>query len=271
MCGRFRLARKKEILEEAFEVDAALDDQDWSAAIASAKQAAVPAPSLFADLAADAADPVADDGANGTGWSAAYIPRFNVAPGQDVLAVRQHAAKPIRLFSQLRWGLIPYWTNDPSAGYKSINARSETAATMRSFSEPLRLRRCLIPADGFYEWKRDGKQKLPFCFTLASESVFAFAGIWDRWRSPQGQVVESCSILTTAPNQLLQDIHDRMPVILAPDAYDLWLDPGFRNVAELKPLLQPYPAHAMRRYRVSQRVNHVKFDDAECAAAIDAA
>ena len=269
MCGRFRLARKKEILEEAFEVDAALDDQDWSAAIASAKQAAVPAPSLFADLAADAADPVADDGANGTGWSAAYIPRFNVAPGQDVLAVRQHAAKPIRLFSQLRWGLIPYWTNDPSAGYKSINARSETAATMRSFSEPLRLRRCLIPADGFYEWKRDGKQKLPFCFTLASESVFAFAGIWDRWRDPNSNIVETGSILTTSPNAVTSAVHDRMPVILDPDGYDIWLDPGMRDVTTASELLKPYDAQQMRCYPISTRINHVANDDEECSAPVE--
>ncbi len=134
----------------------------------------------------------------------------------------------------------------------------------------LRSRRCLIPADGFYEWKREGKEKLPFCFTLADESVFAFAGVWDRWKSPQGQVVETCSILTTTPNLLMQDIHDRMPVILERDAYELWLDPGFTKVEELQPLLKPYPAEAMRRYRVSQRVNQVKNDDPECSAAIDA-
>ena len=183
--------------------------------------------------------------------------------------MRQDAARPVRHLSQMRWGLIPSWTNDPSVGYKMINARSETAATMPAFREPLRLRRCLIPADGFYEWKRAGKEKLPFCFTLADESVFALAGIWDRWKNPQGRWVESCSILTTTPNELVRDLHDRMPVILARDAYELWLDPGFQKVAELQPLLKPYSAEAMRRYRVSQRVNQVNNDDAQCAAEID--
>jgi len=228
MCGRFRLARKKEILETEFEAEVPDDDLDW-------------------------------------------VPRYNVAPGQDIAVVRQDKERPVRKLSQMRWGLIPSWTNDPSVGYKMINARSETVAKMASFSEPLRLRRCLIPADGFYEWKREGKAKLPFCFTLADESVFAFAGIWERWKNPQGQWIKSCSILTTTPNELVRDLHDRMPVILARDVYDVWLDPGFSKVAELQPLLKPYPAEAMRRYRVSQRVNQVKNDDAECAVEIEAA
>lgn len=229
MCGRFRIARKKEILEEEFDAEFAADDaSDW-------------------------------------------VPRYNVAPGQEIAVVRQDAARPVRHLSQMRWGLIPSWTNDPSVGYKMINARSESAATMPAFREPLRLRRCLIPADGFYEWKRLGKEKLPFCFTLADGSVFALAGIWDRWKNPQGRRIESCSILTTTPNELVRDLHDRMPVILARDAYELWLDPGFQKVAELQPLLKPYSAEAMRRYRVSQRVNQLNNDDAECAAEIDIA
>lgn len=226
MCGRFRLVRKKEILEEAFDAECVADDDlDWA-------------------------------------------PRYNVAPGQDIAVVRQDAVQPRRWLSQMRWGLVPSWTNDPSTGFKMINARSESVATMPSFREPFRLRRCLIPADGFYEWKREGKQKLPFCFTLADESVFAFAGLWDRWKSPQGQWIESCSILTTKPNELMRDIHDRMPVILERDSYERWLDPGFQRVSELLPMLKPC-AEAMRRYRVSQRVNQVKYDDAECAAEID--
>jgi putative SOS response-associated peptidase YedK len=227
MCGRFRIAKKKEILEEAFEVDDAADDGDWA-------------------------------------------PRYNVAPGQEIAVVRQDATNPVRLLSRMRWGLIPSWAKDPGAGFKMINARSETAADMPAFREPLRSRRCLIPADGFYEWKREGKEKLPFCFTLVDEAVFAFAGLWDEWKGPQGQMIATCSILTTTPNRLLQDIHDRMPVMLERDAYDVWLDPGFRRVEELQPLLKPYPAEAMRRYRVSQRVNQVKNDDPECTAAIDA-
>jgi putative SOS response-associated peptidase YedK len=227
MCGRFRIARKKEILE-AFDVDGALDDLDW-------------------------------------------VPRYNVAPGQEIAVVRQDKAEPVRCLSQMRWGLIPSWTNDPAIGYKMINARAETVATAPSFREPFRSQRCLIPADGFYEWVRSGKEKFPFCFTLMDEGVFAFAGIWDRWKMSQGQWIETCSILTTKPNRLVLDIHDRMPVILSRDMYDLWLDPGFTKVDELQPLLKPYPADAMRRYRVSQRVNQVKNDDAECVAEIDSA
>ncbi len=200
-----------------------------------------------------------------------WVPRYNVAPGQDIAVVRQDAAQPVRRLSRMRWGLIPAWTIDPSIGYKMINARSETVAAKPSFREPLQSQRCLIPADGFYEWRREGKQKLPFCFTLTDDSVFAFAGLWDRWRSPQGQFIESCTILTTTPNELLKDVHDRMPVILAHDAYDLWLDPGFKKVGEFRPLLKPYAADAMRRYRVSQRVNQVKNDDPECAVEIEAA
>lgn len=228
MCGRFKVARKKEILEEAFGLDDELDDLDVS-------------------------------------------PRYNVAPGQSVLVVRQDAEKPVRHASLARWGLIPSWAKDATIGYKMINARAETVAEKPSFRAALRSRRCLIPADGFYEWKREGKEKLPFCFTQADDSVFAFAGLWEQWKSPQGQLIESCSILTTTPNELMRDVHDRMPVILPRDVYDLWLDPGFTKVEELQPLLKPYPAGAMRRYRVSQRVNQAKNDDPECAAEIDAA
>lgn len=200
-----------------------------------------------------------------------WVPRYNVAPGQEIAVVRQDATEPVRRLLPMRWGLIPSWVEDSSVGYKMINARSETLATMPAFREPFRLRRCLIPADGFYEWKREGKSKLPFCFTLADEAVFAFAGIWERWKNPQGQWIKSCSILTTAANELTRDIHNRMPVILSREVYDLWLDPGFTGVSELQPLLKPYPAESMRRYPVSQRVNQVKNDDAECAAEIDPA
>lgn len=221
------MARKKEILEEAFGAVNGLDDVDW-------------------------------------------IPRYNVAPGQDIVALRQSATEPRPRLARLRWGLIPSWAKEPSIGYKMINARSETVTTKPSFSEPLRTGRCLIPADGFYEWRREGKAKLPFCFTLQDESMFAFAGLWDRWRSPEGALIESCTILTTEPNELLQDIHDRMPVMLAPEAYELWMAPSVTRVAELQTLLKPYPAEKMRRYRVSQRVNHVANDDAECLAEIAA-
>jgi putative SOS response-associated peptidase YedK len=230
MCGRFRLARKKEILEEEF-----------------------------------AAESVGDELA----WAAISSPRYNVAPSQQIAVLRQDSTTPRRTLSPMLWGMIPSTISskprDAAIGFKTINARSESAASLPAFREPLRTQRCLIPADGFYEWRREGKQKLPFCFTMADNSLFAFAGLWDRWRSPQGQIVESCTILTTKPNELLREIHDRMPVILPRRHYDLWLDPGFHSVTELRPLLAPFPAEQMRRYPVSQRVNNVKYDDAECA------
>jgi len=228
MCGRFRVARSKELLEEAFG---------------------------------------AVDGPVPVEWS----PRYNVAPGQSIVAVRQDAARPVRELVKLRWGLIPAWAKEASVGYKMINARAETAAEKPSFREAMKRRRCLIPADGFYEWKKAGGKKLPYCLTMADDAIFAFAGLWERWRDPAGEPVESCTILTTEPNELAREIHDRMPVILAPEDYDLWLDPGFARLDALEEMLKPYPAAGMHRYRVSDRVNQVKNDDPECAAEIEAA
>jgi len=165
----------------------------------------------------------------------------------------------------MRWGLIPFWAKDPSIGFKMINARAETVATKPAFREAIRKRRCLIPADAFYEWKKNGKVKTPFCFTMADDSIFAFAGIWDSWRNPEGKAIETCSIITTTPNTLLADIHDRMPVILPDDVYDQWLDPGFQKSDASGDLLKPFDPNLMRRYEVSNRVNLVKNDAPECA------
>ena len=220
MCGRYRLARKKEILAETFDVE---NDVDW-------------------------------------------IPRYNVAPGQNVAVVRQDATRPVRSFSLMRWGLIPFWAKDANVGYKMINARAETLTEKPAFREPLQSRRCLIPADGFYEWSKKDKEKSPYCFALGDDSIFAFAGIWARWKNPKGESVETCSIITTSPNSLLADIHGRMPVILERDSYDIWLDPGLKRADDLLGLLKPYRSDTMRRYRVSSRVNHVKNEDPECAA-----
>ena len=177
--------------------------------------------------------------------------------------------EPIRKLSTMRWGLVPSWAKDPSIGYKTINARSETVATTASFREPFRSQRCLIPADGFYEWKREGKTKQPYCFEVNGGELFAFAGLWDRWRNPQGETIESCTILTTTPNSLLADIHDRMPVILSPDNYDLWLDPAFRNTSSVSEMLRPFDPSLMRRYPVSTRVNQAQNDDADCAQPVE--
>jgi putative SOS response-associated peptidase YedK len=172
--------------------------------------------------------------------------RSNIAPSQNVTVIRQDALKPVRFASQLRWGLIPSWAKDARIGFKAINARSETVATTPAFREAFRQRHCLIPADAFYEWKAEGKTKTPYCFTMTDDSLFAFAGLWERWKGLDGTQVESCTILTTEPNALCAEVHNRMPVILPPTAYNLWLDPQRAQVKELQSLLRTYPAELMR-------------------------
>ena len=198
------------------------------------------------------------------GWN----PRYNIAPTQSVPVIRQNPKEPRREFSLLRWGLIPSWAKDPSISAQMINARSETAATKPAFRDLLTNRRCLIPADGFYEWQHRGKAKQPHCFEVNDGELFAFAGLWDRWRDPSGQWLKSFSILTTTANAVTSAVHDRMPVILDPDDYDLWLDPGMTNVEAVSEMLRPFDSRLMRCYPVSTRINYVANDDAECSAQI---
>ena len=201
----------------------------------------------------------------GMDWDA----RYNIAPTQNVPVIRQDVKEPIRRASLMRWGLVPSWAKDATIGARMINARSETAAEKLAFKEPLQRRRCLIPADAFYEWERTGKGKQPYCFEMIQREPFAFAGLWDSWRTPEGTALETCTILTTTPNQLLADIHDRMPVILPRASYDLWLDPGFRDLAATTEMLRPYDAGLMRRYAVSAWVNNVANDDRQCSEQIE--
>jgi putative SOS response-associated peptidase YedK len=168
--------------------------------------------------------------------------------------------------SLMRWGLIPSWSKDLSGAARMINARSESASMKLAFRDALKSRRCLIPADGFYEWIRTGKAKAPYCFEVNEGELFAFRGIWDPWKDPSGQWVKSCSILTTTPNAVTSTVHDRLPVILSPDRYDLWLDPGMTNVAAASELLKPFDARLMRCCPVSTRVSNVANDDEECCA-----
>jgi putative SOS response-associated peptidase YedK len=185
--------------------------------------------------------------------------------------IRQHPTEPVRQLSLMRWGLIPSWAKDSSVAARMINARSETAGTKPAFRDALKSRRCLIPADGFYEWKRDGKSKRPYCFEVNEGELFAFAGLWDRWKDPSGNWIKTCSILTTIPNAVTQAVHDRMTAILDPDAYDLWLDPGMTNVAAASELLKPIDARLIRSYPVSTRINHVANDDEECSVPVELA
>jgi len=199
-----------------------------------------------------------------------WTPRFNIAPTQPVEVIRQHPRDAVRELSLMRWGLIPSWAKDSSVA-SMINARAETAATKPAFRDALKSRRCLIPADAFYEWARAGKTKQPYCFEVNEGELFAFAGIWNRWKDPTGQWVKSCSILTTTPNAVTSAVHDRMPVILDPDAYDLWLDPGMKDVSAASELLKPFDARLMRSYPVSSRINRVVNDDLECSAPVELA
>ncbi len=150
-----------------------------------------------------------------------------------------------------------------------INARSETAATRPAFRDPLKFRRCLIPADGFYEWKKTEKTKQPYCFEINDGELFAFAGLWEGWKDPNGTWIKTCSILTTTPNAVAAAVHDRMPVVLDPDSYDLWLDPGMNDAQVVSELLKPCDARQMRCYPVSTRINHVANDDDECSRRVE--
>jgi putative SOS response-associated peptidase YedK len=224
MCGRYRLSRRKQLIEEYFDT----------------------AP-----------------------WEYNWNPRFNIAPTQPVPVIRQHPKEPVRQISTMRWGLIPNWAKDSSIAASTINARSEIAVTKPAFRDPLKFRRCLIPADGFYEWARKGASKQPYCFEVNEGELFAFAGLWDGWKNADGQWIKTCSILTTTPNAVTATIQDRMPVILHPDSYDQWLDPGMQNVAAISELLKPFDARLMSCYPVSSRVNHVANDDEACSTPVE--
>ena len=190
-------------------------------------------------------------------------PRYNVAPSQPVAVIPNDGRNQMDYFV---WGLIPSWAKDPSIGNRMINARAETLTEKPSFRTAFRRRRCLIPADGFYEWKQEtgGKSKTPMYIRLKSGKPFALAGLWERWDSKDGSTILSCTIITTQPNELMQTIHNRMPVILPPQTYTQWLDPGEPNLADLSGLLQPYPAEEMTAYPVSRLVNSPANDLPAC-------
>jgi putative SOS response-associated peptidase YedK len=191
-------------------------------------------------------------------------PRWNVAPTQEVAAIRRDAGDPRRKLVLLRWGLIPSWASDPSIGSRMINARSETVASKPAFREALRRRRCLIPATGFYEWEKLGKLRQPWRIVLRTREPFAMAGLWERWKAPEGRVVESCTILTIEANDLVRPLHERMPVILPRTAYEAWLAPELARAEDVLPLLRPYPAAELERYPVSTVVNDARNDDRRC-------
>ena len=194
------------------------------------------------------------------------FPRYNIAPTQEVFAVRNDGDE--NRAEMMRWGLVPSWAKDPKIGNRMINARSETLSERPSFRTAYRRRRCLIVADSFYEWKREGKARTPMRIMLESEETFAFAGLWETWKRPDDSWMLSCTIITTAANELVSEIHDRMPVILDPDVESVWLDPDVDDTSVLSDLLVPYPSELMTAYEVSRVVNSAANDVPECIAPI---
>ncbi len=187
------------------------------------------------------------------------LPNYNIAPSQKVLSIV--GSREGRKAGYLKWGLVPSWAKETKIGSKMINARSETVDEKPSFKRLLTRRRCLIVADSFYEWKREGNQKQPYRITVNAGELFTFAGLWDRWESNEEEIV-SCTILTTIPNKLMRDIHDRMPVILDEKAQELWLDSALEDKSTLKRLLTPYDSDKMNAFPVSSKVNNPQYNDA---------
>lgn len=190
-------------------------------------------------------------------------PRYNIAPTQETAVVGlNHEGK--RSLGLMRWGLIPHWAKDPSIGNRLINARAETVAEKPAFRSSFAKRRCLVPADGFYEWQKAGSRKQPYYLQLAEHRPFAFAGLWARWSPPEGEPVKSFTLLTTTPNEVAAKVHDRMPVILPAEHYELWLDPEVHDREALEAVLGPFPAEGMEAYPVSTLVNSPKNDEPRC-------
>ena len=193
------------------------------------------------------------------------ISRYNVAPTQDVLTI---AGQGPRRAGMMRWGLVPSWTKDISVGNRMINARAETLAKRPAFRTALQRRRCLVVADGFYEWASVGNHRIPMRFTLKSGEPFAFAGLWERWKALSGEDILSCTIITTGPNDVMQPVHDRMPVILSREAESLWLEADAQDTDALTRLLVPFSAEEMDAYEVSPLVNSPRNDVSECIARV---
>jgi putative SOS response-associated peptidase YedK len=192
-----------------------------------------------------------------------FAPSWNVAPTDNLPIVRYDAKAGSRTLDLMRWGLVPYWAKDIKIGFSTINAMAETVDTKPVFREAFQRRRCIVPVDNFYEWKKLGpKEKQPYAIALADRSLMALAGLWETWRSPGSEVVRGFTIVTTTPNELCAEIHTRMPVILSPEAWEPWIGETEKDLDDLKALLVPYPADRMTAWPVSTRVGNVKNNDA---------
>ncbi len=178
-------------------------------------------------------------------------PRYNIAPGTDIATIR-HSPEGKRVMHQLRWGLVPHWAKNPNIGNKLSNARGETVAVKPSFRDAFKRRRCLVPADGFYEWKAEGRIKQPYFFSMKDDEPFAIGGIWESWRTPEGDILRTCCLITTGPNETMQPVHDRMPVIVSPGDYEQWLT---GEPDDALALVKPYASEEMQSWAVSRRVS----------------
>lgn len=196
-----------------------------------------------------------------------YTRRYNVAPTQEILAVTNTGEGNRVQF--MRWGLIPFWAKDSKIGSRMINARAETVVDKPSYREAFQERRCMVLADGFYEWRKEGKLKLPMRVVLKNGDPFGFAGLWGTWKNPEGEQVKTCTIITTEPNALMEPIHNRMPVMLTKEAEAQWLDPTNRDTAELREFLVPYAASEMEAYQVSDLVNRPQNDVPEIIVGVE--
>ncbi|WP_394140384.1 SOS response-associated peptidase [Cytobacillus oceanisediminis] len=188
------------------------------------------------------------------------VPRYNIAPSQNILTVIGNGEQ--RIGKQMKWGLVPFWAKDEKIGFKMINARAEGIDSKPSFKTPFKRKRCLILADGFYEWRKTEEGKQPYRFIMKDEEPFALAGVWDTWNKGENPLM-SCTIITTDPNEVTEEVHDRMPVILKKSDFEDWLNPNFNDTDYLKSLLVPYPAEKMDKYPVSSKVNSPKNERAE--------
>lgn len=195
----------------------------------------------------------------------AVEPRYNIAPTQQAAVVRCHEDGRNRL-DLLKWGLVPSWAKDPGIGSHMINARSETVQEKPAFRNAIKYHRCIVPASGFYEWKLEEKRKQPYYVHAADGAPLGLAGLWERWNGPEGDLLESFCILTTSANKLMETIHDRMPVILAPDTYALWLRRNMHDPQQLAQLCQPYPPKLLKAYKVSEMINSPRIDTPDCIA-----
>ena len=197
-----------------------------------------------------------------------YQPRYNIAPTQQSLVVTNDGN---RRGEYMRWGLVPFWAKDIKIGYRMINAVGETVSTKPAFRTAYKKRRCLVLANGFFEWRKVGKARIPSYLHLGGQTPFAFAGLWETWKSPEGETIKSFTIVTTQPNQLVKPIHNRMPVILSQETEALWLDPITEDPQTLDKLLVPAPAEYMSGYQVSELVNSPKNSGPECIKELEPA